>query len=219
MAFLLMIPIWVYTDLRTQLQPKPTPPNPITGTYLFGLFLLNGSVHFSQCILAFSILARSSPVAYSIASLIKRVAVICLAIVWFGQSIGLVQAFGMTMTFAGLWMYNKAKTDIEKGERKRVAAEKRSTMLLPQTTADVRLLAEKDYATPDLSPSNTPLPPNLSPYQTPHRAQTPPLLSKPASGRNQPMMWSPSQLDARLGSEAAQTSRNRGEAHQLAADN
>ena len=76
MAFLLMIPIWIYTDLSALLAPKPTPVNPVPASHLFGMFVLNGSVHFAQCLLAFSILARSTPVAYSIASLIKRVAVI-----------------------------------------------------------------------------------------------------------------------------------------------
>lgn len=161
MAFLLMIPIWAYSDLAALLAPKPTPTNPVSSTALFLLFFVNGSVHFLQCFLAFTILARSSPVAYSIASLIKRVAVICLAIVWFGQKIGPVQAFGMCMTFGGLYMYNRAKSDIDRGERKRMQAERRGSLVLPTTTSEARLmdfgsLSRSD--TPDISPSSTPMP-------------------------------------------------------------
>lgn len=164
MAFLLMIPMWAYSDLAALLAPKPTPPNPVSTTALCVLFLINGSVHFFQCFLAFTILARSSPVAYSIASLIKRVAVICLAIVWFGQKIGFVQAFGMCMTFAGLYMYNRAKSDIDRGERKRMQAERRSHLVLPTTASDARLMDLGSLSrtqSPDISPSSTPMPQDM----------------------------------------------------------
>lgn len=159
-----MIPMWAYTDLAALLAPKPTPPHPVSATTLFLLFLLNGSVHFAQCFLAFTILARSSPVAYSIASLIKRVAVICLAILWFGQSVGLVQTVGMLMTFTGLWMYNRAKADVHRGERKRHAAERRANLLLPTTQGEARMMdsaLSSRAPTPDMSPSATPIPTDM----------------------------------------------------------
>ncbi|KAM0787494.1 hypothetical protein ACM66B_003567 [Microbotryomycetes sp. NB124-2] len=139
MAFILMIPIWLYSDAGALMSLwLEDGERPAFG--LVGNFFLNGSVHFAQNLLAFSILARTSPVTYSIASLVKRIAVICLAIVWSKQSVSFVQAVGMAMTFSGLWMYNRAKGDVDKGERRRTVVEKRAEMSLPTSASDLRAL-------------------------------------------------------------------------------
>ncbi|KAF9820875.1 hypothetical protein IEO21_01102 [Rhodonia placenta] len=154
MAFVLMIPIWLYYDLPALLVMLHDPAHighPAQGHAhshhsVAWDFLANGTVHFAQNIIAFILLAQTSPVTYSIASLIKRVAVICIAIVWFAQPVHPVQACGITLTFAGLYMYNQAKSDVELGERsmRRVAAAR--AMELPSTRAE-------------LSPTSTPAPP------------------------------------------------------------
>ena len=125
MAFLLMIPVWISTDLP-KLLPSSSghvahPPHPGPNhSSIIPYFIANGTVHFLQNVLAFVILARTSPVTYSIASLIKRVAVICAAVVWFSQRVHPVQAFGICLTFGGLYLYNRAvkKGDVDRGERK-----------------------------------------------------------------------------------------------------
>ena len=61
---------------------------------LIVLFVFNGTVHFGQNIIAFSLLSVASPVAYSIAGLVKRIFVIVISIIWFGQSTTLLQALG-----------------------------------------------------------------------------------------------------------------------------
>ena len=120
MAFLLMIPVWLYNDAGRLLNDWPIPRNgPSLPFYLF----INGTVHFAQNLLAFAILSSTSPVTYSIASLVKRIAVICLAIIWFSQNVHFIQAIGIALTAIGLWMYNNAKRDVEKGERKMRQAE------------------------------------------------------------------------------------------------
>lgn len=174
MAFFLMIPIWLYSDssaLINAWRSMPPPPSPSHSssalppptTSLLVYFILNGTVHFAQNLLAFSILAKTSPVTYSIASLVKRIAVICLAIIWSGQVVTFIQGVGMTMTFGGLWMYNRAKGDVEKGERKRGQAEKRSEMFLPSSIDDARQLMD-----------NTP--PPLASIKSPnHMFITPPM--------------------------------------------
>jgi len=78
---------------------------------------VNGTAHFLQSLLAISVLASTSPVTYSIASLMKRVAVIVCAVIWFRQPIGWVQAAGIVLTFYGLWLYDKAKGEVHRGER------------------------------------------------------------------------------------------------------
>ncbi|GAA5940167.1 uncharacterized protein JCM15063_001726 [Sporobolomyces koalae] len=148
MAFFLMIPIWLYSDatslfLTPTLEPSVAAasanPDNSTASLLF-YFFLNGTVHFGQNLLAFSLLARTSPVTYSIASLVKRIAVICIAIVWFGQKVKPIQGLGMTMTFAGLYMYNQSKSDVAKGEKKRIMVEKKRGLELPTSLEDARAM-------------------------------------------------------------------------------
>ncbi|KAI0924067.1 hypothetical protein AcV5_009426 [Taiwanofungus camphoratus] len=142
MAFLLMIPIWIYYDLPALLAAARDPSHvthPAHGHTHHSVvydFLANGTVHFAQNIIAFVLLAQTSPVTYSIASLIKRVVVICIAIAWFAQPIHPVQALGIALTFVGLYMYNQAKGDVEQGERsmRRVAAAR--AMELPSTRSE-----------------------------------------------------------------------------------
>jgi solute carrier family 35 protein E1 len=142
-----MVPIWIYYDLPVLLSgnaatipTKGTPP-PHSVTYYF---FMNGTVHYAQNIIAFVILSSTSPVTYSIASLIKRVAVICIAIVWFSQPVHPMQAFGIGMTFTGLHLYNKAKGDVEKGEKKLRRIEAARDMMLPTTKEDSKMMLGTD---------------------------------------------------------------------------
>ncbi|KAL1958339.1 hypothetical protein VTO42DRAFT_4656 [Malbranchea cinnamomea] len=78
---------------------------------LAGEFIFNGISHFAQNILAFVLLSMISPVSYSVASLIKRVFVIVVAIIWFGNSTTPIQAFGICLTFIGLYLYDRNSHD------------------------------------------------------------------------------------------------------------
>jgi solute carrier family 35 protein E1 len=148
MAFLLMIPIWVFTDLPVLMAARAADPSHIiqptsrqTATHSVAYYtFLNGVVHFAQNIIAFIILASVSPVTYSIASLFKRVAVICIALVWFNQHVHLVQGVGIALTFLGLWMYNNAKGDIARGETRRRGVQASWDGALPMTRAEERIL-------------------------------------------------------------------------------
>ncbi|EIN09585.1 TPT-domain-containing protein [Punctularia strigosozonata HHB-11173 SS5] len=158
MAFLLMIPIWVWSDLPSLMagaeaaHPSHGHSAPHGVAYYF---FMNGTVHFAQNIIAFIILASVSPVTYSIASLIKRVAVICIAIVWFNQSVHPVQGVGIGMTFFGLWMYNNAKGDVEKGENKMKMVEAVRDMRLPTTKAEQRVLEGGESPPPEYVPEES----------------------------------------------------------------
>ena len=118
-AFLLTAPVWLLTE----------------GFYLFGdiwkdgiiaisaqkgaldhgglalEFIFNGIFHFGQNILAFVLLSMLSPVSYSVASLIKRVWVIIVAIIWFRSSTTPLQAFGVGLTFIGLYLYDRTSME------------------------------------------------------------------------------------------------------------
>ncbi|KAJ6565986.1 triose-phosphate transporter family-domain-containing protein [Mycena sp. CBHHK59/15] len=157
MAFLLMIPIWVYYDLprllvNSSAAASPSKESPHSVAYYF---FMNGTVHFAQNIIAFVILASTSPVTYSIASLIKRVAVICIAIVWFSQSIHPVQGGGILLTFTGLYMYNNAKSDVERGEKQMRRVEAARDFALPVTKGDSRMMAGADFPLPSAETTGT----------------------------------------------------------------
>ena len=159
MAFVLMIPIWMYYDLplflagahhtKAAVASGKPPPTHSVAYYFF----MNGTVHYAQNIIAFVILSSTSPVTYSIASLIKRVAVICIAIVWFKQTVHPIQAFGICMTFTGLYMYNNAKGDVEKGEKKLRRMEAAKDLILPTTKEDSKILLGTETPPSELAPS------------------------------------------------------------------
>ncbi|EKM50496.1 uncharacterized protein PHACADRAFT_263817 [Phanerochaete carnosa HHB-10118-sp] len=155
MAFILMVPIWLWTDLPRLLSSPSThvahPSHPVPAHNSITLyFLANGTVHFLQNVLAFVILARTSPVTYSIASLVKRVAVICAAVVWFAQRVHPVQGLGICMTFGGLYLYNKAvkKGDVDRGERKVRRIEKAWEGELPLSKDEVDSETERMEVVP-----------------------------------------------------------------------
>ncbi|EUC59133.1 UAA transporter family protein [Rhizoctonia solani AG-3 Rhs1AP] len=145
MAFLLMVPIWMYYDFGhlwkrwhdDSLTSSSGSSAKAPAHSVMYYFFLNGTVHWAQNIIAFAILATTSPVTYSIASLIKRVAVICIAIVWFAQNVHPVQGLGIMLTFIGLWMYNQAKGDVERGEHKARRVEAGRQMQLPTSKAEL----------------------------------------------------------------------------------
>ncbi|KAI8052575.1 triose-phosphate transporter family-domain-containing protein [Gilbertella persicaria] len=116
-AFVLMAPLWLYSD-GFRLMFNSNTMMEVSKARLVGYFLLNGTAHFAQSWFAFTTLAMSSPVTYSIASLVKRIFVIVMSIVWFGQQVSLIQSVGIALTFVGLWMYQQAKREVDQGESK-----------------------------------------------------------------------------------------------------
>lgn len=111
MAFLLTSPIWFYLEgfelLSTYArdgklvlveQKGKHGEEPLSGAGLIAELVFNGTVHFGQNIIAFVLLSLVSPVTYSVASLVKRIFVIVMAIVWFGNKTTTVQAAGIMLT-------------------------------------------------------------------------------------------------------------------------
>ncbi|GAA6063940.1 hypothetical protein JCM10212_002138 [Sporobolomyces blumeae] len=233
-AFILMIPIWLYSDatalfLSPDVAATSTAkiPDASTASLVF-YFFMNGTVHFGQNLLAFSLLARTSPVTYSIASLVKRIAVICIAIVWFGQKVTPIQGFGMTMTFGGLWMYNNSKSDVAKGEKKRIQVEKRMGLELPSNMADARAMdgggnssdenvtvMATSSAGPRTSSEYNPYHPSVHSSSSAHAAPPPPppLAPPPSNGPSRAATGASSTYDSNAsGARNRQTSLPSGSA-------
>jgi drug/metabolite transporter (DMT)-like permease len=110
-AFIMMFPLWIYYD-GFRLSDSIDDIN----VHLIFLFFLNGVTHFSQAMLAFSVLSLVSPITYSIASLCKRIFVITASILYFGDPVSFPQGMGILLTFVGLHQYHLAEQEVEKGE-------------------------------------------------------------------------------------------------------
>ncbi|KAH0836539.1 TPT-domain-containing protein [Lanmaoa asiatica] len=155
-AFVLMVPLWSFTDLPRLLAALDNPTHivhPNHGhSFIHSLsyhFTVNGLAHFAQNIIAFVILSSTSPVTYSIASLVKRIWVICMAIMWFNQKVHPIQGAGIGLTFIGLYLYNSAKSDVEKGETKMRRVEATRDMMLPSNRAEEQLLSGSGPSLPN----------------------------------------------------------------------
>ncbi|KAI7852361.1 triose-phosphate transporter family-domain-containing protein [Circinella umbellata] len=127
LSFILMSPLWLYSDGMgllfssgdNELSTTSTiSDDGVNSSQLCMLLLLNGSTNFAQNWFAFTTLSMTSPVTYSIASLVKRIFVIVMSILWFGQQVSFAQSLGIMLTFVGLWMYQSAKRDVDRGETK-----------------------------------------------------------------------------------------------------
>ncbi|KIH94985.1 solute carrier family 35, member E1 [Sporothrix brasiliensis 5110] len=124
MAFVITGPIWFWTEgigllgdfLYDGSLDLTEGPDSFGHGRLFLEFVFNGFFHFAQNMLAFVLLSRVSPVTYSVASLIKRVFVISVAIVWFRSPTTWVQAVGIGLTFLGLYLYDR--TNQNKADRR-----------------------------------------------------------------------------------------------------
>ncbi|KAF3940755.1 hypothetical protein ABW19_dt0206517 [Dactylella cylindrospora] len=123
LAFILTTPLWLYSEgftlIRKHYADEPIlkgGENALSGWDLIMEFIFNGTSHFGQNIIAFAILSMVEPVTYSVASLIKRIFVIVMAIVWFGNMPTNIQAVGIGLTFLGLYLYDKAK-DLDRKDK------------------------------------------------------------------------------------------------------
>lgn len=126
LAFACTMPIWLWSegfgiigdflyDATLDLEKNRTSFD--HGRLVFE-YVFCGTFHFFQSLIAFTLLSMVSPVTYSVASLIKRVFVICFAIVWFGNTVTGIQGVGIALTFLGLYLYDRTSSDHGKAEKK-----------------------------------------------------------------------------------------------------
>lgn len=140
MAFILTLPIWFFAEgiflIRDILQDGAVElsnrPNAMDHGRLTLEFIFNGVFHFGQNIIAFVLLSMVSPVTYSVASLLKRVFVIVLAIIWFRSPMSPIQAVGIALTILGLYLYDRTSESNKADHRAQVMTQSGTgTPLLP----------------------------------------------------------------------------------------
>ena len=133
LAFVLMSPVWIYSEGWTLLVSDIPGPS----YFIISLFFLNGVTNFSQSLIAFWVLSLVSPITYSIASLVKRIFVILLSIVYFKDTVRAAQGVGIALTFLGLYLYDDAKRDVARGDAKVAIIQERESETLPLTQNDL----------------------------------------------------------------------------------
>lgn len=165
-AFILTAPVWLLTEgfgiIQDFLADGVVGLTGKSGSLDHGALILefffNGIFHFGQNIMAFILLSWLSPVSYSVASLIKRVWVIGVAVVWFRSTASSMQLFGIALTYIGLYLYDR--TSMEDVAERRAKADhfqdKDSLLPLIENSASPRMnghtispasiLEEKDAA-------------------------------------------------------------------------
>lgn len=137
LAFLVTFPIWLWSeglammadywqDGSIDLRERP---GSLDHGRLSLEFIFNGTFHFGQSMIAFILLGMVSPVTYSVASLIKRVAVIIFAIVWFGNHWTTIQGAGFVLTFIGLYLYDRTHDSAKADKRAKENAESAAPLL------------------------------------------------------------------------------------------
>jgi solute carrier family 35, member E1 len=142
-ALILTFPIWLWSEgtdlMRDYLHDGSIDLRDRPGALDHGRltleFLFNGTFHFGQSLVAFVLLGMVSPVTYSVASLIKRVAVIIFAIVWFHNPMTRIQGAGFILTFLGLYLYDRTSDSAKADKRAREMGES-SAPLLPINASD-----------------------------------------------------------------------------------
>lgn len=141
LAFLITSPIWFWSEGITLLGDflhdgsldLSSRPEAFDHGRLALEFVFNGTFHFGQNIIAFVLLSMVSPVTYSVASLIKRVFVVVIAIIWFQNPTTKIQGLGIALTFFGLYLYDRTKGS-NKADRKAKMLNTKEDTLLPLNT-------------------------------------------------------------------------------------
>lgn len=156
-AFLLTAPVWLLSEgfsiIEDIWRDGTIDLNGEKGALDHGAlvleFVFNGIFHFGQNIMAFVLLSMLSPVSYSVASLIKRVWVIVMAIIWFRNPTTPVQAFGVALTFFGLYLYDRNSMDDAAERRAKADHFRNRTALLPLTEEPESKPLDDDAPRPD----------------------------------------------------------------------
>lgn len=137
LAFILTAPIWFWSEGITIIKDfyhdgsldLEVHPASFDHGRLALEFVFNGTFHFGQNIIAFVLLSMVSPVTYSVASLIKRVFVVVMAIFYFRNPTTKVQGLGIALTFFGLYLYDR--TSESKAEKKAKMMNIKEESILP----------------------------------------------------------------------------------------
>merc|ERR1711970_407789 len=101
MAALLFLPVWLVVDgsrIYSQVDMK-----------IMVMLVANGSLHWLQNILAFTLYQMVCPLSYSVANVTKRIAVIWVSILLLKNPVTLLNISGMVIAVLGVFFYGRVK--------------------------------------------------------------------------------------------------------------
>jgi len=101
LAALMFFPIWVLAD-GSRIYSR-------INWGVFSLLCVNGSLHFVQNVIAFSLYKLVSPLTYAVANVTKRIAVIVASLTLLQNPVTLTNVFGMLMAVTGVFIYSRTK--------------------------------------------------------------------------------------------------------------
>lgn len=110
-AFILLTPWWIKVDGYNIIKKGLEISDEVDKSKLLLNILINTIFNFFQSCFAFTLIHRVNPVTYSITGLVKRIFVILITIIFFGDSVTFIQGTGITITFIGLFLYNNARNN------------------------------------------------------------------------------------------------------------
>jgi solute carrier family 35, member E1 len=105
-GFTLTLPFYIISEFRTYSATSTISVLTLSSCTLKHIAAY-GFAHFIQSLTAFQILGMVSPVNYSIANILKRIIIISCSIIIEGITLNLQQGVGLSLTFAGLYCYDK----------------------------------------------------------------------------------------------------------------
>jgi solute carrier family 35 protein E1 len=107
-GFILTLPFYLISEFRNLKDPlKSSFSLSNLDNNIINLIIIYGLSHFIQSLTAFQILGMVSPVNYSIANILKRIIIISCSIIIEGITLNFQQWLGLSLTFIGLYCYDK----------------------------------------------------------------------------------------------------------------
>lgn len=109
----MFLPIWLLYDLPKILErhqgENPNYEDDSSTLPLLVLLVVDGTFHWLQNILAFTLMKIVNPLTYSVANVTKRIAVISGSLVMMKNEVTLMNVLGMSAAIGGVGMYNIVK--------------------------------------------------------------------------------------------------------------
>uniref|UniRef100_A0A0X3PNQ1 Solute carrier family 35 member E1 homolog n=1 Tax=Schistocephalus solidus TaxID=70667 RepID=A0A0X3PNQ1_SCHSO len=107
LSLVLLLPVWLIVDFRQIfLSPDNPPPNAAAPTKIIYLLLADGLSRYLQNSLGVMLLARLTPLGYSVGNVLKRLFSIISSLLFFATPVTLLHTVGFGIAMSGLLAYN-----------------------------------------------------------------------------------------------------------------
>nr|AKN21650.1 slc35e1 [Schmidtea mediterranea] len=105
---LMFLPIWIFNDGLVFLYSE-TKHSKLDLSITISLLIADGILNFAQNVIAFTLIAKITPLSYAVCNVIKRLVVIVMSILFFGNPVTVLNMIGTGASMGGVLMYNMTK--------------------------------------------------------------------------------------------------------------